>query len=179
MKKLKDIDYNIDSLNFHNRRIILCAEVDEKLAYKIMGKLFALNTIDPAQPIELIINSCGGSCPDGIAIAEAIINIDAPVHTIIMGEANSMSGIISIVGQTRSATKDSVWMTHDMEIYFEDYFKKIKDRVEFLKRYDKMIDQIYIDHTKLTKQEINKAKVGELWLFADEMLKKGIIDEII
>ena len=106
------------------------------------------------------------------------MHIDAPVHTIIMGETNSMAGIISIVGQTRSATKNSVWMTHDMEVYFEDYFKKVKDKVEFLKKYDKMIDQIYMDHTKLTKQEINKAKVGELWLFPDEMLKKGIIDEI-
>jgi len=175
----KNIEYNIDSINFHNRKIVLCGDVDERLAYKIMGKLIALDTIDPSKPIELIINSCGGSCPDGMAIAEAIVQIDAPVHTIIMGEADSMGGIISIVGSKRSATRNSIWMTHDMEIYLEDYLSKINDRVKFLNKYMKMMDALYTTHTKLTKQEIKKATTGELWLFADEMLKKGVIDEII
>lgn len=179
MERLKDVEYNVDSINFHNRKILLCGDVDENLAYKIMGKLFALDALDPSKPIELIINTCGGNCNDGLAIAEAIMQIDAPVHTIIMGEADSMGSIISIVGEKRSATKNSIWMTHDTEVSVEDYLTKINDRVKFMEKYDKLMDKLYKSHTKLTQSEIKKAKTGELWLFSDEMLKKGIIDEII
>jgi len=179
MKKFKDLDYNVDSINFHNRKLVLCGDIEEKIAYKIISKLFALNSIDPDKPIELTINTCGGNCNDGMAIAEAIIQIDAPVHTIIMGEADSMGAIISIVGTKRSATRNSIWMTHDMQIYLEDSLKKVKDRVKFLKKYDQMFTNLFTLRTKLTKKEINRAKIGELWLFADEMLKKGVIDEII
>jgi len=179
MKHPKDLDYNVDSINFHNRKLILCGDIEERIAYKIISKLFALDSIDPSKPIELTINTCGGNCNDGMAIAEAIVEIDAPVHTIIMGEADSMGAIISIVGAKRSATRNSVWMSHDIQIYLEDYLKKIKDRVKFLEKYDKMFTNLFLLHTKLTKKEINRAKIGELWLFVDEMLEKGIIDEII
>lgn len=96
-----------------------------------------------------------------------------------MGEADSMGAIISIVGSKRSATRNSCWMTHDIEIYLEESLKKVKDRVKFLDKYDEMFTNLFLLHTKLTKKEINRAKIGELWLFSDEMLEKGVIDEII
>jgi len=179
-KKGKDIEYDVNSINFNNRTIFLYDHLDDSLAYKIVSKLHALNSIDSKKPIIFRINTPGGYCSSGMAIISTMDQINAPVHTIIEGEACSMGSFISVIGDKRYATKYALWMAHDLvDDLPEEKLRTIIDRTAFLKRYDKVLDNIYRKHTKLSDMEIEKAKNGELWLFPSEMLKRNIIDEII
>jgi len=153
-------------------------DVDEESSIKIIKSLYALDTINN-NPISLYLNTPGGHCSDGLAIIDAMRTISSPVVTIITNEVCSMGGHISVAGNKRVCYKNSVWMAHDMYSYIEDYSGKIKDRSKFIERYYNILENNLRKYTKLTNADLSKARNGELWLFADEMLDKGIVDEII
>ena len=91
-----------------------------------------------------------------------------------------MGGHISVAGNKRVCYSKSVFMAHDAAGYIEDYFTKIRDRAKFYEEYyDRVLNSNLKKYTKLTDEELLQARNGELWLFAEEMLEKGIVDEII
>src|SRR3989304_7349034 len=171
-------EFDVELTCLHNRQIFLQQEVDEYISLEINKQLYALDTLNH-NPIMLYIDSPGGSCSAGLSIINTMQSIESPVVTIIMGEACSMAGQISIAGTKRVCYENSVYMVHDGATEMSDYFGKIKDRAKFLEEYDKLLEKHLRKYTKLSEKEILQAKNGELWLFADEMLEKGIVDEIL
>ena len=177
-RRIISYEFDVELTLLQNRQIFLQQEVDEEIAEKINKQLFALDTINH-QPIHLYIDSPGGSCSAGLSIINTMKTVESPIVTIIIGEACSMGGQISVAGDKRVAYENSVWMAHDGATEMEDYFGKIKDRAKFLEEYDKLLEKHLREHTKLTEADIKKAKNGELWLFSSDMLAKGVIDEIL
>lgn len=177
-KSVQKQEFDIDSTLLKNRQLFLNDGITNESVTKIIKALFALDTISH-DPIMLYINSSGGSCTAGFAIINAMKTVESPVVTIINSEVCSMGGHISVAGNHRTCYEDSVWMAHDPSTYIEDYFGKIKDRAKFLEKYNDLIEENLRKHTKLTDEELLRARNGELWLLADEMLEKGIVDEII
>lgn len=172
----KKID--VDQFLFKDRNIFIYDYIDKEISATIVKQLLVLNKLNQ-KPIGLWINSGGGSVSDGLAIIDTIQKIKAPVITVINGRACSMAGIISVAGRKRLMTKHSIWMAHDMASGDDDYVTKMLDHAEFLKDYQKKLFIFLAEHTKLSKTELEKARNGELWLFAEDCIKKGIVDEII
>jgi len=163
----------------YNRLLFLFGEIDERLSYHIVRRLAALDLINN-KPIALYINSPGGNVDGGFAIIDAIKGIKSLVYTIISGEACSMAGIISVAGDKRLMTQNSVWMGHDMQGGIHgDYTTKVLDRADFLKQEQTRLTTFLRNHTKLSEAELTKARHGELWLYHKDCLAKGIIDEVI
>ena len=51
---------------------------------------------------------------------------------------------------------------------------------DFIKKYvEKILEKFVISHTKITEKKYEEIKRREYWMMADEMLKLGIVDEII
>jgi len=171
-------EFDVDLTLLGNRQLFLYDIIDEESSLKLIKALYALDTLNH-NPIMLYLNTPGGSCSDGLAIIDAIKTIESPVVTIVTNEVCSMGGHISIAGNKRVCYPNSVWMAHDMSTYMEDYSLKIYDRAKFLEKYYKILEENLRKHTKLSETELKKARSGELWLFSDEMLEKGIVDEII
>ncbi len=171
-------EFDIDLTLLGNRQLFLYDVVDEESSLKLIKSLYALDTLNH-RPIMLYLNTPGGSCSDGLAIIDAMKTIESPVVTIITNEVCSMGGHISVAGNKRVCYPNSVWMAHDMSAYIEDYSLKIHDRAKFLEKYYEMLEENLRKHTNLTSAELKKARVGELWLFADEMLEKKVVDEIL
>lgn len=176
-KKQKQ-EFDVEGTLLRNRQLFLYDHVDDDSVLKLCKQLYALDTLNH-DPIMLYLNSGGGSCSAGLALINTMKTIESPVVTIVNEEVCSMGGHISVAGDKRVCYEDSVWMAHDASTYMEDYFGKIEDRASFLKKYKQMLDNNLRNHTELTEQELLRAKNGELWLFADDMLEKGIVDEII
>lgn len=173
---IKEFDVELTLLK--NRQVFLYDEIDDTLARKVNEKLFALDAVDN-DLIHLYINTPGGDTSSAIAIINTIRTIDSPVVTIIQGEADSAGAMISVVGDKRVCYENSCFMTHDIYTEFGGGSKELKDRANYVERYYEMLDDIFRQRTKLTKKDLRKAREGELWLFADEMLKKGVVDEIM
>lgn len=167
-----------DQLILQARQILLFGVINEQMAGKVIKQLLTLDKLSH-EPITLIINSGGGSVYDGFAIIDAMRGIPSPVVTMITGKACSMAGLISISGQVRFMTANSVWMAHDVATANYDYVSKFLARAEHSKEVQKKCFAYLAKHTKLSQAELTKARNEELWIYAEDCQKKGIIDNVI
>lgn len=161
----------------------------------------AMNIIDtaiennfPIIPIHLHINSTGGLVSDALAIVQGIediqegrihqvggIPIKIPVYTYIEGEADSAASLIASVGTKRFCSRHALSLIHDVR-QIGGGIKKIDDiqteaaNLQMIK--DKFYE-IYMEHSKLTKEELQKICEKEDYSTPDDLLKYGLVDQII
>ena len=163
----------------HQRYILLYDEISNISADVICSKLKAMNYLSKTEPISLEINSPGGWVTYGFSIIDTILSIEAPVHTIISGEACSMAAMISIVGKKRFITPNGFWMQHSTQDLLSGNVNNIKDQAGFVIKLEKHMNDILKKYTKLNQRQLTQIRNGQLWLFAEDALKYGIVDRIL
>jgi len=134
--------------------------------------------VDPGK-IKLHINSYGGSVFAGFSSVDYIINSRVPVVSIIEGCAASAATIMSVVASHRQINKHAYMLIHQLSSGMWGKYQEQKDAIENSDRLMKMIIDIYEEHTKIPKKELNKLLKHDLWWDADTCLKYGLVDEII
>ncbi len=77
-----------------SRTIMISEPVTSRLSRRVIASLLLLDQEDPAAPINVIINSPGGSADDGFGIYDAMRFVRSPVRTICVGIAASAATII-------------------------------------------------------------------------------------
>jgi ATP-dependent Clp protease, protease subunit len=179
-KRCKKTLYSFDPKEVlqQHRQLFLYTDINNNSANYIKQSLIAFDIISK-DPITIWITSPGGSCSAGLSIIEVMTRIQSPIITIISGEVASMASHISINGDERWMFSTGVWMQHPLASGQRDYLPFIKDRTAFLSEYDVLLQKNMHEKTKLTLEDYKKIEAGELWLFADEALKKGIVDKIL
>ena len=161
----------------------------------------AMNIIDtaiennfPIIPIHLHINSTGGLVSDALAIVQGIediqegrihqiggIPIKIPVYTYIEGEADSAASLIASVGTKRFCSRHALSLIHDVR-QIGGGIKKIDDiqteaaNLQMIK--DKFYE-IYMEHSKLTKEELQKICEKEDYSTPQQLMEYGLVDQII
>jgi ATP-dependent Clp protease protease subunit len=165
-------------LNKH-RYILLYDEINNISADVVCSKLRAMNYLSKTEPITLEINSPGGWVTYGLSIIDTITAIEAPVYTVISGEACSMAAMVSIMGKKRFITTNGFWMQHSTSDLLQGNVQNIKDQAGFLIKLEKHMNDMLQKHTKLTKKQLHQIKNGQLWLFAEDALKYGVVDKIL
>jgi ATP-dependent Clp protease protease subunit len=171
-------EYYFRILNKH-RYILLYDTITNVSADLVVSKLMAMNILDKKKSIYLEINSPGGSVSDGMSIINAIERIEAPIITVVSGQACSMAALISIVGDKKLMYHNSYWMQHSTSDIVGDYVQYIKDRTKFLCEFEARTEKILREKTKLSKMDLHKIRNGELWLNSEQSLNKGVVDKII
>ena len=178
-KLLGSKDLKIDQILLKTRCVFIYGVIDEKMSCEVTKQLIALNLVSK-EPIYVRINSGGGSVMDGLAIIDTIKSLTCPIITVICGKAFSMGGIISVVGNARVMTENSIWLGHPIAGGSnDDYINFQRDRIAFIDLLEESGDEILKKHTKLSPKDLMKMKNGELWLKAEDCVKKGIVDKII
>jgi ATP-dependent Clp protease protease subunit len=161
-----------------NRHILLFSDIDDEMAFIVVAKIRAMNEMNKKQPILIEINSRGGTVAGGISIINAMLSSKAPIITLINGEACSMAAYISICGNERFMYGNSFWMLHPVQDLVGDYISFIKDRAAYLDKLEKTMDTIIQAATKLSEEDVKKAKTGELWFNAEQCLARNVVDKI-
>lgn len=130
-------------------------------------------------PIRLYIHSPGGSFFSALSIIDAIKSCKSPVYTYIDGHAASAATMISVVGTRRFATRNAFMLIHQQRMIWEGKHADFIDEIENQKHVTETMKRIYMEHTKLSEQELNSILKRELHIPAEECLKLGLIDEIL
>jgi len=165
-------------LNKH-RYLLLFDEINNISADITCSKLRAMDYLNKTDPISLEIDSPGGFVTYGWSIVDTILAIDAPVYTIISGECCSMAAMISIVGKKRFITPNGFWMQHSTQDLLQGNVNNIKDQAGFLIKLEKHMNEILKKYTKLNQRQLTQIRNGQLWLFAEDALKYGVVDKIL
>ena len=162
-----------------SRKILLYSEIDENSAYVVNYKVEAMNIDNDKEPITIEICSMGGDVSSGYAIINTIQHSQAPVITVVNGEACSMAALIFLVGKERLMYNNSYIMFHPLSEGQVDYLNFIKDRTRFLITLEKNMEYICRKHTRFDETDYYRMNAGELWLTAKQAQRKGVCDKII
>jgi len=177
LRPISKLDY-VDISLYKKRNIFLFESIDAESATDLIKEMLALDAEEKSL-IRMFIHSPGGYMSDGFAILDTMDGLRSPVHTIIVGECCSMATFIALNGTKRFITKNSYWMGHEMHQWLQDYYTKLKDRFHYEEDVWAKLMKMYRENTKLTKEDMEKIRNGELWLNAEQCVQKGIVDKIL
>ena len=145
-------------------------------------------------PIELHLNSKGGSLEDSLQIIQTIENIQSGrackvgetfipicVNTHIEGEVDSGASLVACVGSYRTCSKYSMCLIHPMRSIDATY-KTIEEQTVAIKnnaRWNEIYLNIYLKHSSLSKEELEEMMKTETFYTPEELIKFGLIEEIV
>lgn len=97
-----------------HRRLFLLGDVTDDSANALVKRLLWLEATAPGEPIELVINSSGGSLWAGFALFDTMRAISSPVHTCCIGRCRSMAAVLLAAGEPghRYASESARLMIH-------------------------------------------------------------------
>jgi ATP-dependent Clp protease, protease subunit len=183
MSKYKtDFQYkDISTILLENRIINLVGQVDDALAYHICSALLVLDEENHDKPIQMFINSPGGSVMSGLAIIDVMQNIKAPVYTIVTGLAASMGAAILSAGEKghRMALPNATVMLHQVSAGEQGNIQDMRVGLEFTEKLNGRLMKMIADNCGKTVKQLEADTMRDKWLFADEALKYGIVDEVV
>lgn len=167
-----------------NRRIIVNSDIDYGVIEQILLPLIDMDNDGTGEPIEIYLSSIGGSLFDGMAICAAIDRLKTPTTIIAPTYCFSMGGLILMAGKnnpnvTKKCYPYSTALIHSGSNYLEGDAMNVKDTLDFYERYDEIVKKYILEHTNITEEEYEAKKRFEWYFTANEMLEKGLVDEII
>jgi ATP-dependent Clp protease protease subunit len=175
--------YDLYSRMMKERVVFFTGEVETNMCNVMVAQLLFLEAENPEQPINMYINSPGGSVYDGLAVYDVMQYIKCPVATYVTGMAASMGSFIAQAGAPgmRYLLPRAITMIHqpssgtrgkvsDMEI----------DLIESL-RIKQEMTELYVKHNSkgVTYEQFKQYMDRDKWLIAPQALEMGLADHIV
>ncbi len=172
--------YDIYSRLLDDRIIFLSGEITDAVANTVIAQLLYLESKDPTKPINMYINSPGGSVTAGLAIYDTMNYIKSEVSTICVGLAASMAAVLLSSGAKgkRIALPNSEIMIHQPLGGAQGQASDIKIQAEHILKTKQKLNNILAKNSKRTVQELEKDTDRDNFLSAEEALEYGLIDVI-
>lgn len=173
--------YDIYSRLLKDRIIMVTGEVNDLSMNAVAAQLLFLNNEDKNKPIFMYISSPGGVCYDGLGVVNIMNYIKAPVYTIVTSLAASMGAVLLSCGEKghRYALPDSTIMTHQSIGGTQGTIQDAKIEMEHWDKLNNRLSMILAKNCGMTLKEYEKTVDRNNWMFAEDALKYGIIDEIL
>ncbi|MGD1914947.1 MAG: ATP-dependent Clp protease proteolytic subunit [Phycisphaerales bacterium] len=175
--------YDIYSRLLKDRIIFLSGPVMDDMANLIVAQLLFLANEDPESDVHLYVNSPGGSVTSGLGIIDTMNFIQPSVCTYIIGQASSMGSVIAASGTKgkRYSLRNSRNLMHQPLIggVMEGQATDLEIEAKEIIRLRERLYQIYSDATGQSTDKIEADCDRNLWLDDQEMLKYGLIDQVL
>lgn len=166
------------------RKILINDIISENTMEKVIMPLLRMDNDGSGQRITVYINTNGGSVYDGLILCNIIEKLKTPTDVIVLGYAYSMGAIILMSGKNnpnviRKCYPFSTALIHGGSTYVSGSSSQVKDYFKFNERFEKRIADFIVSHTTLTEDDYAAIERYEAYMDSDEMLEKGLVDEII
>lgn len=176
-----DRTVDVYSRLLEERIVYLGTAIDDGVANAIIAQLIHLEADKPDQPIQLYINSPGGSIPAMLAIYDAMNYVRCDVYTTCVGEAGSTAAVILAGGTPggRSMLPHGRVVIHAPAAEGRGAVPDLILKADEIERVRTMLEEILARHTQKTREQIRKDTERDLILTAEKALEYGVIDEIV
>jgi len=165
-------------------RELYLEDIDEESCKTVFRFIVDFNKEDKNTPIEerkpiiLFINSDGGNVIEGYALMDAIELSKTPIHTICIGKAYSMGGLIFLSGHRRIMYPKASFMLHEGSTALIGDAGKVKDTMKFYEKLLKISEEFVLKKTKISPELYEQKETNDWYITAEECLSLGITDEI-
>ena len=124
------------------------------------------------KPIQLFINSYGGSVYDGLALIDVIKHSQTPVHTICVGSCMSMAFWIWLAGARRLIGERATLMFHDLSAFAVDMTEGIKQELNEMLRLQEMLIEDVTGNSLVTEETLRAyiLRKAEWYISANEAI---------
>ena len=129
--------------------------------------------------IKLFINSDGGEIFSAFTTVDRIVSSKVPIHTYVEGIAASAATLISVCGSKRYIGKSGVMLVHQLRSWCGGTHENLKDEAKNLDMLAEQVTQIYLEHTKFSKADLEEILKHDMYLNANECVKYGLVDFIL
>ncbi len=173
--------YDIFSRMLKERIIFLTGGVDDGVAALVCAQLLYLESENPTKDISFYINSPGGIVTSGLAIYDTMRYIRPDVSTVCIGQAASMGSFLLCAGTAgkRFALPNARVMIHQPSGGAQGQATDIEIQAREILAVRSRLNQIYVEHTGKSLEEIEKAVERDHFMTPEEARDFGIIDEVV
>lgn len=188
---MENLSVSVKEGSKENRRVFLTGNFEEQNIQDIVKTIIEKNEEDDKkekeivgfvrEPIQLYINSYGGSVYDCIGLLNAMELSKTEVHTYVLTKAMSAGAMTFMSGHKRFVHPRASIMVHDMAYMTWGKHAEIKEKMEANDALWKVLEDVILEKTKITKKRLDKMleKKQDWFMFGNEAVKYGIADELI
>jgi len=173
--------YDIYSRLLKERIVFLNWPVDDISANVIIAQLLYLESDNTSKPINLYINSPGGSISAGMGVYDTMQYIKPPVHTMCCGLAASMGSFLLAAGEkgSRFSLPHSRIMIHQPSGGASGDATNIEIHAREIIRLREELNGLLSDLTGQSLETINNDTDRDNFMTTKEAKAYGLIDQIV
>lgn len=135
--------------------------------------------IEERKPIKIFISSNGGLLDETMSLVKLIGISKTPVYTIDACYAYSAASLILISGHKRYAMPGTKCLFHSGSGGASGTFEQVQAATEDYKKMVEQMQEYIMSRTNIEKKLFNKKKAQDWYLDVNEMLERGVVDEIV
>ena len=173
--------YDIYSLLLKERIVFLGTGVNDQVANLIVAQLLYLDSQSSTLPINMYVNSPGGSVYAGMAIYDAMKMVKAPVYTTAVGVTASMGTVLLSSGERghRYALPHATIHMHPAGGGAQGYTEDVRIAYHEQERLEKQLFHIVGRNSGHSWQEIEEEFRRDKFMNAIGARAFGLVDEIL
>ena len=187
MKQVQGTIPNPNPLQTQNKggrndlKLFIYGEIDNTDKKGYTGEMDVKNVLDklqPLEPLDIHINSIGGSVAVGIGIYNMLKAWKGKKTVFIDGWACSVSSVISCVGDEIIVAENSLLMIHKPLLGLQANATDLRKAAETLDIVETTLLNAYHQRTKQPLEKISAWLEAETWFTAEDCIKYGFADRI-
>jgi ATP-dependent Clp protease protease subunit len=164
-----------------DRIVYIGTEIDDGLANVVIAQLLHLESESPASPIDLYLNSPGGSVTAMLAIYDTLQFISSPVGTTAIGQAGSSAAVLLAAGKPgrRWVLPHSRVVLHQPSGGVQGTLPDLALHAKEIVRLRAQMEEILARHTGRDSATIREDTDRDLVLSAEEAVAYGVADAVL
>ena len=164
-----------------DRVIYLGTGIDDGVANAVIAQLIHLESESPDQPINLYLNSPGGSIPATLAIYDAMQYIHPDVETTCVGQAAATAAILLAGGAPgkRQILPHGRVVIHAPAAEGRGAIPDLVLEADEIERIRTMLEHIFAAHTGRTPEQVREDTERDLILTPQAAVEYGVVDSVL
>jgi ATP-dependent Clp protease, protease subunit len=164
-----------------DRIVYIGTEIDDGVANVVIAQLLHLESESPETPINLYLNSPGGSVTAMLAVYDTLQFIRSPVGTACIGQAGSSAAVLLAAGAPgqRMVLPHSRVVLHQPSGGGQGTLPDLALHAKEIVRLRAQMEQILARHTGRDPEVIREDTERDLVLSADEAVAYGVADAVL
>jgi ATP-dependent Clp protease protease subunit len=163
------------------RTILLNEPITAELAEDITAKLLVLDAENAEEPIDIYVNSPGGSVDAGFAIYDMIRFISAPVRCVCTGLTASAAVVILLAAakENRLSLPNARILIHQPSGGASGSVADLQIEANEILKIRQRINALIAEETGQPIEKVEQDTRRNYWLSAEESLEYGLISRVV
>ena len=164
-----------------DRIIYIGTEIDDGVANVVIAQLLHLESESPEAPINLYLNSPGGSVTASLAIYDTMQFVGSPVSTTCVGQAASSAALLLAGGTpgSRTVLPHARVVLHQPSTGGQGALPDLALQAKEIVRLRAEMETILAHHTGQTAERLREDTSRDLVLSAQDSVDYGLVDAIL